>query len=208
MINTTKICFKCKIEKDFSNYHFHKKNKDGLSHICKPCSTQSNKEWREKNKEKWIKGYQQYSSQDHIKLKNKEYMKTYSLEWKQNNPEYHNEWFKKQRENNPLKKLIHHFRTNINTHLKKYNGSKNNSTLNIIGLETWNEFRNYIESQFTEGMVWENYGQGKNNETWHIDHITPISSATSIEEIYKLNHYTNLRPMWCSDNIKKRDKLL
>ena len=57
-------------------------------------------------------------------------------------------------------------------------------------------------------MSWDNYGKGNNNNTWHIDHIIPISSATSLEEIKKLNHYTNLKPMWCSDNIRKSNKLL
>ena len=55
-------------------------------------------------------------------------------------------------------------------------------------------------------MNWENWGHGKNNTTWHIDHIIPLSSAKTIEEVEKLNHYTNLRPMWGSDNIKKGKK--
>ena len=68
------------------------------------------------------------------------------------------------------------------------------------------EFKQYLENQFTEGMNWENYGVGSNNNTWHIDHKTPISSASSISEVYNLNHYTNLRPMWGSDNIRKSNK--
>jgi hypothetical protein len=208
MINTTKICFKCKIEKDVLNYHSHKKNKDGLSHICKPCSTQVNKEWRDKNKEKWMEGYKKYASYDHVKEKQKEYIKLYHIDWKKNNPSYHNEYQKTLKQKNPLKKLSHHISTNINNYIKQFVESKNNSTLNIIGLKTWDEFRNHIESQFTEGMNWGNYGQGKNNETWHIDHIIPISLAKTEEEVYKLNHYTNLKPMWCSDNIRKSNKLL
>jgi hypothetical protein len=53
-------------------------------------------------------------------------------------------------------------------------------------------------------MTWDNYGN--KSENWSIDHIIPISSAQTEKDIYKLNNYTNLRPMWHSDNIKKRDK--
>jgi len=50
-------------------------------------------------------------------------------------------------------------------------------------------------------MSWENRGK------WHIDHIVPVSSAKTEQDIIKLNHYTNLRPMWASDNIKKSNKM-
>ena len=83
---------------------------------------------------------------------------------------------------------------------------KSQKTLSVLGLESWDKFREYIEKQFTEGMVWENYGNTK--ESWSIDHIIPISSAKTEEEVYKLNHYTNLKPMWHLENIQKSNKIL
>lgn len=61
----------------------------------------------------------------------------------------------------------------------------------------------HLQSKFTEGMTWENHGM----KGWHIDHIIPLSSATSEEEMYKLCHYTNLQPLWALDNIKKSNKI-
>ena len=51
-------------------------------------------------------------------------------------------------------------------------------------------------------MSWENQGK------WHIDHIIPLSSAANEEELYKLCHFTNLQPMWATDNIRKGSKII
>lgn len=64
--------------------------------------------------------------------------------------------------------------------------------------------KEYLEKQFTEKMSWENHGF----YGWHIDHIVPLSSAKTEEEVYKLCHYTNLQPLWAEDNLKKGDKIL
>lgn len=60
-------------------------------------------------------------------------------------------------------------------------------------------FYSHIERQFNNGMSWELMSEIE------IDHIVPVSSASSIEEVIALSHFTNLRPMWGVDNQKKRD---
>ena len=55
-------------------------------------------------------------------------------------------------------------------------------------------------------MTWDNHGE------LHIDHIIPMSITTTEEEeeeeeAIKLNHYTNLQPLWAKDNVNKSDKL-
>lgn len=64
------------------------------------------------------------------------------------------------------------------------------------------DFKKYIERQFDNKMNWSNYRE------WHIDHIIPLASATTEEEVIKLNHYTNLQPLWAEDNISKNDKII
>lgn len=63
------------------------------------------------------------------------------------------------------------------------------------------EFRRHIASQFQEGMSEANYGE------WHLDHIIPLASASSIEEVERLSHYTNYQPLWAEDNLRKSDNL-
>ena len=56
-------------------------------------------------------------------------------------------------------------------------------------------------------MTWDNKGlyNGQLNYGWDIDHITPLSKAKTVEDIIKLNHYTNLQPLCSKVNrdIKK-----
>jgi hypothetical protein len=56
-------------------------------------------------------------------------------------------------------------------------------------------------------MNWENNGiyTGNYVESWQYDHIIPISSAKTEEEIIKLNHYTNFRPLCSKLNMEKKD---
>ena len=81
--------------------------------------------------------------------------------------------------------------------------AKNNRTFDLVGC-TPKELKKHIEKQFLPGMSWENY----NFETWHIDHIKPISLAKTMDDIIrlKLMHYTNLQPLWAKDNMKKSNK--
>lgn len=57
-------------------------------------------------------------------------------------------------------------------------------TEEIVGMN-YDEFKKYIESKFQDGMTWENRGE------WHLDHIIPLSSAKSEEDLLRLSHYTN-----------------
>ena len=48
-------------------------------------------------------------------------------------------------------------------------------------------------------MDWGNHGlyNGELDYGWDIDHIIPLSTATTEEELLKLNHFSNLQPL-CS----------
>lgn len=82
---------------------------------------------------------------------------------------------------------------------KNNNWNKKTKTENILGCK-FEEFKIYIEKQFTNGMSWENQGE------WHLDHIKPLKLAETEEDVIKLNHYTNFQPLWAEDNLKKGSK--
>ena len=65
-------------------------------------------------------------------------------------------------------------------------------------------FRQWIESQFTSGMKWENYGR-----YWELDHIFPVSifDLTVQENIRLCYHWENVRPCLKSHNKMKTNKI-
>ena len=93
-------------------------------------------------------------------------------------------------------------RARMRTIFKTKNITKNNKTIIIVGC-TPLELREHLEKQFTNNMSWENHGI----HGWHIDHIIPLSSGKTEDEILELFHYTNLQPLWAVDNLKKGGKL-
>lgn len=46
-------------------------------------------------------------------------------------------------------------------------------------------------------MDWNNYGKynGELNYGWDIDHIIPMSTAKTENDVIRLNHLTNLQPL-------------
>ena len=109
----------------------------------------------------------------------------------------------KEKKNNPIFKLTCIVRSRVITFIKSHNVNKTNQTFKIVVCSP--EFlKEHLEKQFTEGMSWDNHGV----YGWHIDHIIPLSSAKTEEEVYKLCHYTNLQPLWANDNLTKSNKTL
>lgn len=106
----------------------------------------------------------------------------------------------KERMNEPLFKLKFNIRTLVRNALKRGFTEKSKRTQEILGC-SFEDFKLHLESQFDENMNWENQGT-----YWHMDHIIPISSAETKEEVYRLNHYTNFQPLYWLDNLKKSDK--
>ncbi len=75
-----KICSKCKIEKDLSEFGIRSISKDGLRPICKKCSNEYSKKWyknNKKNKAIYDKKYRE-NNKEKIKIREKKYRKEYN----------------------------------------------------------------------------------------------------------------------------------
>jgi len=104
------------------------------------------------------------------------------------------------RKENKLFYLRSHIGTSIVNALSHKGHAKRKSTVEIIGC-TIDQLREHLEKQFLPGMSW------LNRHLWHIDHIVPQKLAATEEQIYQLNHYTNLRPLWSTDNQQKAARI-
>jgi macrodomain Ter protein organizer (MatP/YcbG family) len=208
-----KVCKLCNFEKILDDYHNHPNTKDGFMSTCKECINEKKRNYYQLNKDKISEQKHDYyiENKEIIKNRLKLYRDNNKLteknrveKFNNNNPDYmtnyQKEYVKYNRDNNPLYKLKHNIRVRIKHFFNSKNITKQNKTFDIVGC-TPEFLKEHIEKQFTEGMSW-----GLLGHHIHIDHIIPLSSANTEEEIYKLCHYSNLQPLWAEDNLKKSNK--
>lgn len=119
--------------------------------------------------------------------------------YRKNNKDRINEKIRLRKQNDPLYKAKMAIRSTISCSIRNQEYKKNGRTYEILGC-SYEDFKSYIEHQFTEGMSWENYGE------WHLDHKTPISWSETEKQVYELNKYTNFQPLWATDNLSKGNK--
>jgi hypothetical protein len=194
-----KVCTKCKKDKYLSDYGINKDRKHGYRSECKECRKEYRRKYRESNKDIISEKYKNYI--DRVKensgpLNNR--VASSEEEKRKKRNEYQKKYVKNRKENDPAFKLQLSIRKLIYLTFKGH--VKKSKTEEIIGID-FKLFKDFIELKFQEGMNWENYGK------WHLDHIIPISSANSEQQIYELNHYTNFQPLWAEDNLKKSNKI-
>lgn len=74
-------------------------------------------------------------------------------------------------------------------------------TKELLGC-TGEELKDYLAGLFLPGMSWDNYGE------WEIDHIKPCKLFNLLDDAQQREcfHFTNLQPLWMSDNRSKGAK--
>lgn len=122
-----------------------------------------------------------------------------SRAWQRANPDKVRE-ISRRRNAKPQQKI----RRMLRNRLLDYLDSKIEKSSELFGC-TPKQLVAHLESQFQSGMTWETYGLNG----WHIDHIIPCRAfnLTQLEERKRCFHYTNLRPLWGSENSSKADTL-
>lgn len=197
---------------------WREKNKDKLHRYGKKNYSKNaekikmkSKQYRSENAEKIKKHNKKYYNENKETEKNRvrdwvtsnqkkrtEYIK----EWKLKNSDKIKKYKKEKYYNDIVYKISCNVRGRILQFLKTKKIIKNSKTFEIVGCSPL-FLKEYLENQFTEGMSWDKMGK-----YIHIDHIIPLSSVNSKEEIYKLCHYTNLQPLWAEDNVRKSNKII
>jgi hypothetical protein len=196
-----KGCQKCGEIKPIDNF-YNRQKKSGNKIItykeayCSDCCRTRKNKWATENTEK----VKEYRADYHFKYYERDRPAVKS--WVENNRERVNERCRINYRRKRNEDILWNAKEAIRGLIKSKISRKKFSTCEILGCD-YETFYNYIESKFTEGMTWNNHGKFG----WHLDHIIPLASAKTEEELYKLNHYTNFQPLWAEDNWKKSNKI-
>ena len=113
--------------------------------------------------------------------------------WRERHPE---EYLASRQAHEKANKLRYRLSALVYNAFKRKGWGKTTKTQALLGC-TFEEFAAHLQSKFKEGMTFENHGD------WHIDHIKPCATATSAEELAALFHFTNLQPLWATENLSK-----
>ena len=122
--------------------------------------------------------------------------------------EYQRKWSNERLQTDPEYKLRRMVSRAIRAALKSNDGSKEGESVTQHLPYTIEELKEHIESQFQEGMTWDNNAA----DGWHIDHIYPQSKlpydSMDHPNFQKCWALENLQPLWAKENIKKGSKIL
>lgn len=179
----SKTCSTCNETKPITKFSKDKTRKDGLRYSCKDCINGWNKEYYAADRER-------------INKQRREHYRA--------NKEQKREYAKNRYANDESFRIMTNLRARLRHALSAQSARKSLSTLGLTGC-TIDELKEHLESQFINGMTWDNYSF----EGWHVDHIVPcaVFDLTNPEQQKLCFHYTNLQPLWAKDNRTKYAKL-
>ena len=177
-----KMCTKCLISKDSSNFTVKNPKTGNLFTHCRDCRSKYNKE---------------NAAIPEVMTKRREQKKLYWEEIKIADRDRRTIYQRERRQNKEERKISNR----IGVALSRIVSGKQQKTKYDFGCTT-KEIRDYFESKFAIGMSWDNYGE------WEIDHIIAKSkfNQTNKEELEECWNYKNLRPLWKDLNRMKLNK--
>lgn len=195
------VCRVCGVEKESAQFRKRAAKKTGIDTMCRQCASTRDAGYRRENPERYSK-YQREN-----RLKHRAQRLQYNRDRKEKNKECWQRWKKE----NPEKYKANYVRMNsrpqtiLQVNMSRrirhaLAGRKSMRTAELVGCKII-ELKLHIETQFVDGMTWDNYS----HSTWHIDHIIPcvMFDLSDPQEAKKCFNYRNLRPLWASDNFSK-----
>ena len=207
MDTNIKICSVCGEVKALTEYHKDKQKSDGLRPECKKCKSARDAVWRKNNLEKKREADREYCR------KNAESNRKRALDWHYANRDKHIrsmcEYVKQRKRTDKEFVLREAIRTRICDTVRAYVRRRiykqcTKEFHEIVGSSA-KYLCEWIESQFTEGMTWDNYGS-----VWHVDHVKPCCSFNMLDEndVKRCFHWSNHQPLFKRDNLSKHGKVI
>lgn len=159
--------------------------------MCYKCNTRKPETEFHKNRVK----------KDGLATQCKSCKKQTNRNWLVNNRHKRREYRAEKRKTDPIFKLKSNLRSRARKAFESAYMERKVKTSELLKCD-YPTLKKHLEDMFRDGMSWDNYGE------WHIDHIIPLSSANTEEELIKLFHYKNTQPLWAEENLKKGCKII
>lgn len=203
-------CSVCGEIKEVEEFYYRKDNNKYRSE-CKKCfnelHAEKHKIYRDTHKEHYKQYAKEYleKNRDVIIKKKRDYNRNNfekRRQYRLDHLEDYRQYYHTRKEVDPLYKFVIQVRNIIRDSVKRKGYTKKSKTFDIIGCD-FETFIKHLKQTFKD-----NYGYDwDEKEAVHIDHIIPLATAKSEEDVLKLCHYTNLQLLKPKDNMSKQDKL-
>lgn len=230
-----KTCSKCLQEKKLEDFRF-RQDQGRYTSICKECEharqreydathREQRKAYRQAHKDEFSKRDSEYykTHKEQIAKRYKEWAKAHAEQLAEYNKQYRTanaeaiskqrqgyakenrkkitSYYLNKRETDPLFKVSTQARGLIRISLKKKGYGKDTHTYDILGCD-YNTLWEHLKKTWKE-----NYGTEWNGEDYHIDHIIPLATAKTEQEVKDLCYYKNLQLLKPRDNLVKNKSL-
>lgn len=191
----SKVCKKCNKTCPLSEFKFGKNS-------CYDCQLETARNWKAQNREK-VADYNanyKFANREEISVYNHNYNIENRAEIQERaSANYYIYGYNE----NANYKIAKNLRGRFRGLLVKNGIIKDVSALTILGCSIEN-FKKWLSFCFVENMTFDNYGP-----LWHMDHVVPCSlfDLTIEQEKLKCFHWTNIKPMFAIDNLKKNNSI-
>jgi len=208
-----KKCSTCREVRSLDDFSKDRSRTDGRSYVCKSCQSISSKKYRTAHSDKINAQNRIYEQKAKKKIKNrkkayyeknKERILTRNRVWARANKKKAQDQQNKRARERSKTDPLYRLRKNIRTSMRRYLIRKQKKTSEIIGcswLELWHHLCNSFEANYGMPRSWLEAFE------YDIDHIIPIGSGSSVEELMRLGHFSNLQILLREDNQTKGVKL-
>lgn len=194
-----RACTKCKEEKVEEAFVIRKDRGTGRGSVCKPCDNvrklaarqtphrkAKDAEYRKNRSPKWY-------------IENREYCSARSLQYYHENKDRIRERINARAKTDTMFILKRNVRKALARAFKRIRSHKNDASQALLGCD-WAFLQAHLIS-----TALQRYGYWLDCETYEIDHIVPLSSAETLDDVQRLSHYTNLQLLTQFDNRTKSD---
>ena len=191
---------------------YYKANKEKIKKYQKKYNVENkerikirSKEYYLKSKERIVK-YRENNRENIRRKANIKYKAEYASRTKEQRERTNKnsrEYIKRKRDNNDVFRLETNIRRMMRKSFKKKGWKKTSRTQEILGCDfktLYSHLKSIFEKKYKIPLE-------EAAEPLHIDHIIPLSTAQSKEDLLKLNHYSNLQYLYASHNLSKNNKI-